>query len=726
MKKYSLIYSCIAVVALICFGLFFFFQKPSVSAGIPLDERSVVLSNKSWDLQFSTSMDKDSVNKENVYVTDNNGKKVPVTLDLSKDGKHLKIHPPKDGYSLDPEYFTLHLGSSVKSTWGLSIRRDKNIEFAVVPSLPTVKSKEHLKKYFLTALKEEKNRPSLLGKTEERSDSNGTPESANSATLSQEKSTAAEFSGTNNQVQGVDEGDRVKTDGKYIYHMTDGKLIITKAAPAENLEIASQTEFKQNFSPMHLFIHENTLLVIGNSWESYQDNLPRTKNMIMPIDGMTTGYIYDISNKQKPKLLREIGMEGHYVTSRMIDSQVYLISNHYPNHLMLEQNEDIDLRPRIMDSLANEEPTRLDIDKIKYMPQSQEKNFTMFGSLDLNKPNSEMHVESYLGSGEQIYMSEDHLYIAVSKYFYENNGEWSPPNTEIYKFNVNNLDVQFASMGEVPGTVLNQFSMDEHEGYFRVATTQGEMWNDDKPSANNLYILDKNMKQVGEVENLARGERIYSVRFMGDRAYIVTFKQVDPLFVIDTANPSNPKVLGELKIPGFSTYLHPYDENHIIGFGQDTRTVKDPNGKSEEPIVMRGGMKISLFDITDFNNPKEADMEIIGGQGTHSELLHNHKALMHHPEKDLFAFPVSIYQDGKKGPFDQEFAGQGALIYEISPENGIVQKAKLINDEEKAENWEDQIQRILYIDNQLYTISNNAVSAYDLNSFKSIESIKIQ
>src|SRR5690606_17035209 len=234
-------------------------------------------------------------------------------------------------------------------------------------------------------------------------------------------------------------------------------------------------------------------------------------------------------------------------------------------------------------------------------------------------------------------------------------------DTEIFKFKLDGTDVEFYRSAQLSGTILNQFSMDEYKGNFRVVMTEGNMWDEKTPSKNHLYILNEKMEQVGSVKGLAKGERIYSARFMGDKAYMVTFRETDPLFVIDVADPMKPKVLGELKIPGFSNYLHPLDENHLIGFGYETTAKKNPQGG--EPIILTEGMKISLFDVSDFANPKEKDTEIIGGRGSYSPIQHDHKSLFQHPQRNLFGVPAVLYEErGENNEFwDVDFLGAGAL-----------------------------------------------------------------
>ena len=284
---------------------------------------------------------------------------------------------------------------------------------------------------------------------------------------------------------------------------------------------------------------------------------------------------------------------------------------------------------------------------------------------------------------------------------------------------------------------MNQFSMDENNGYFRIATTKGDIWrNDENTSKNNLYVLDDELKIVGSIEDIAPGEKIYSVRFMGDRAYMVTFKTVDPLFVIDLKDAKNPKILGALKIPGYSDYLHPYDENHIIGFGKDAVEVvhKDNKGNEIGRNAYYLGMKIAIFDVTDVNNPKEMFTEKIGDRGTDSELLNNHKALLFSKEKNLMAFPITVMEVKNKdkgiGPNTMpeygSFVFQGAYVYNIDLTNGFELKSKIshISDEEYLKSGGDwygsnkNVERILYISDDLYTISKGMVKAHDMNSMK--------
>src|SRR5690606_13084850 len=285
----------------------------------------------------------------------------------------------------------------------------------------------------------------------------------------------------------------------------------------------------------------------------------------------------------------------------------------------------------------------------------------------------------------------DNLYVAAPHYqeirrrdgrdiYYE-----SQQSTLIYRFKLSQDEVEYQNRGSVPGNILNQFSMDESGDTFRIATTTDTYspttgsW-----TGNNLYVLNRDsMKVTGKIEDIAPGERIKSVRFIGNRGYMVTFKNVDPLFVIDLKDPANPTILGKLKIPGWSDYLHPYDENHLIGFGREV----DPKGETAEFLTSEFllGMKLSIFNVSDVANPVEMHKEIIGARGTTSELLYNHKALLFDKEKNLLAFPITITE--KKSNSSDIYNNiqtvfQGGIIYSVDLNNGFKLKGKVTHYED--------------------------------------------
>jgi inhibitor of cysteine peptidase len=553
-----------------------------------------------------------------------------------------------------------------------------------------------------------------------------------------------DYSTTNVQVQGVDEADVIKTDGEYIYQVNDGRIVIAKAYPADEMEIVNTLQFDEQTTQLHeIYIDEKHLVVIASSYlDALIHEKKDAKREILPRYHRThsvKAMIYDIQDKTQLSLLREVELEGNYISSRKIDSSLYLVANKYLDvHYILKSDQEHPA-PSYRDSSLSEESQAIDYQDIHYFPDSLEPNYLMIGGLDLNDLEKEMDVSTYLGTGENLYASKDHLYVTVTQQetekrvrpFFSSERSYTPKNSSIYKFKLSQGDVQFMTQGEVPGTILNQFSMDENNGFFRIATTTGEMWREDEhTSKNNLYILDQELKLTGKIEDIAPGERIYSVRFMGDRGYMVTFKTVDPLFVIDLEDPTAPSILGKLKIPGYSDYLHPYDENHLIGFGKDT--VEYAQGKGKPNTAYYQGMKMALFDVTDVSNPKEKFVEIIGDRGTDSELLYNHKALLFSKKKSLLAFPIRLMEIKEKKKKSEnitqygEFTFQGAYIYGIDLEQGFTLHKRIthISEEEylkAGQHWyksHNNVERILYIGDTLYTLSKGMIKAHELDSFE--------
>lgn len=293
--------------------------------------------------------------------------------------------------------------------------------------------------------------------------------------------------------------------------------------------------------------------------------------------------------------------------------------------------------------------------------------------------------------------------------------------TIIHKLSIFNGIVEPIAQAIVSGTVLNQFSMDEYNNYFRLATTKNSSWSkysSNKNSYSNVYVLDENMKTIGEIKNMAPDERIYSVRFLGDKAFVVTFKQIDPLFSIDLKNPYSPKILGELKISGFSNYLHPYGENLLIGFGKETELL-------ENERVSTKGLKISLFDISQ-EEPKELDSYTIGDSGSESIALYDHRAFLFSENKNILVVPA-ILRDNVKDDVWGETTFNGFLIFEII-DNKLNLKGKVDHLDGGKLNFDNFLdysaKRALYIDDNLYSFSNKLIKVNNLKDLSELKLIK--
>lgn len=604
------------------------------------------------------------------------------------------------------------------------------ISTAQKENIDKVNSIEEMNKIFLEMIKNQKKQSGRIVMEDSAANAEQSTEMTTDTSNHQMNSMSGkEHSETNIQVSGIDESDIVKTDGRYIYQLTDATLNIIQAVPSSQMNVEKTISFENNVSPSQLFIYDNQLIVIASKYEeAIHSNGKMSKRRMQEWYQATAVLIYDITNKSNPKLTRELEIEGNYLSSRLMDGNIFVASSHYPDIWILEDEKSADLRPRYKDSSVNNDIKPIPIEEINIIPEPNEGNFTNIAAIDLSQPAKEMTLTSFLGSGNQMYMSASNIYLASVNYpimplFAK---EKTNETTTIYKLNINGLEMELAGVQELEGRLLNQFSMDEYEGHFRVAMTKGDTRDNARPSSNDLYIFNEQFEKVGELTGLARGERIYSARFMGDKVYIVTFKETDPLFVIDASKPKSPRVLGELKIPGFSNYLHPYDENHLIGFGYDTQVTvsKEPGAP---PIITTEGVKLSLFDVSDLSNPKEKYTEIIGGRGTYSELNYDHKALLFDKSKDLFAFPISVYEETKNVQDSSTFAFQGAFIYGVDVNEGFQLKSKIThhNNGSGYENWEDSINRTLYIGDQLYAVSPAKVTAHNLNTFNKVGEVEL-
>lgn len=518
-----------------------------------------------------------------------------------------------------------------------------------------------------------------------------------------------EYSTTNTQVKGIDEADIVKTDGEYIYYISKNKLVIVKAGT--DLKIVSEIEYinveNEYINPQEMYIDGNKLIMIvtkGNASRFFG-----CYDMLYETGTTTKAITYDITKKEKPVVYKEFEIEGSYITSRMANHTMYLIANKYIPY----NNEEIkqeDLMQKYTDSTKGENQY-IDLAKVGYVKDYPDNSYLNIVAFD-TQTKREAEINTILGAGNNVYMNGNNIYVTKTDYSFRTNEE---SKTIIYKFEINRTKIKYIAEAKVPGSIINQYSMDEYNGNFRIATTKSSK------IINNLYILNSNLEQIGKIENIAEGENIYSVRFMGDKGYVVTFKQVDPLFVIDLKEPTQPKMLGELKIPGYSTYMHPYDETHIIGFGQDTQA----KGSNVEIT----GMKMAIFDVTDPTNPQELFSTKIGDIGTYSTILYNPKALLFSKEKNILAFPITI-NEATKTSSRSNLTFQGAIVYSIDLTNGFTEKGRIahmeITNGYKDYDYKQEVERIIYIDNDLYTLSPGTIKRTDMNKMTEQNKVTIE
>jgi inhibitor of cysteine peptidase len=530
---------------------------------------------------------------------------------------------------------------------------------------------------------------------------------------------AESYSTTNIQVTGVDEADIVKTDGNYVYvavnndfySASQNNVYIVKADP-QDADVIAKIAFGNETYVAGLFLSQDSsrLVVIGSQYQFYIMDEPRAEIAIYPFYSEVNTFlcVYDVSVKASPLLMRNVTLSGSYFNSRMIGDYVYAVVSQ-PAGII----DDAVLLPQVY---RDAETFEIGPERIYYADTMDNYfTFTTFVGLNILDDTQEpANLTVMMGGASTMYVSVDNIYVTYSTW---NDGQY----TSIYRVRVDGDELSFEAKGSVPGYVLNQYSMDEYNGHFRIATTWMK-----NTQLNNVYVLDMDLSLVGKLENLAEGETIYSVRFMGDKGYIVTFLQIDPFFVIDMSNPSEPKVSGELKIPGYSSYLHPFDENHVIGLGKENNTVK-----------------LSLFDVTDVNEPQEIAKYIVEGDWTDSHALYEPKAFLFDKEKELLAIPVSIIRYGVISPdgavdsrsVDYYLQGgfwQGAYVFEATT-SGFTLRGGITHVDDAASlpyyygfGYNQQVNRALYIGNTLYTVSNAKMQLNNLDTLSFIAEVNLR
>jgi len=520
------------------------------------------------------------------------------------------------------------------------------------------------------------------------------------------------YSGTNNQVAGVDEADIVKTDGTYIYSAswnasrTGSEVAIVRAYPPSSAALLSTIPV--DAWVQGLFLDGDRLAVISGGGFAY---VLMGGPMPWVYRAETRLLVYDVSDPASPALVRNVTVSGNYMGARLIGDVATLVVQDY---LYLIDNGTSVVLPTIWTDGVPRDLTAADVG---YFGDSAGSNAdTIVLSVDL-KGSSPPAFESFLTRGVyQMYVSPADLYIAGVEWDANPDRTVVAETSTIHKVAIGGGDVRYVCSVRVPGTILDQFSMDEASGYLRVATTLGQWSQAGRPSSAAVFVFDGLLDPVGSLTGLAAGERIYSARFLDGRAYLVTFRQVDPLFVLDVSDPRAPKVLGQLKVPGVSDYLHPLDATHLIGVGR-----ADPGGTGR-----LHGLKVSLFDVADVAHPTEVSNVTFGSgvdEWVWSEALTDHKAFLLVPDPPLVVIPAAVYTwDGTTASY-----WQGAVAISISPDKGFTLKGTITHTDSSdgADFWTHQVRRSLYIGDVLYTVSSGLVLGNRLDTLAEVARVPL-
>jgi len=569
------------------------------------------------------------------------------------------------------------------------------------------------------------------------------------------------YSQTNVQVAGVDEPDIIKNDNRYIYTISGSNLLIIDAYPAAGASVVSTTGIAD--TPRDIFVRGDRLVLFSTGTPDVTISLAEpgiVPPYYRPHSPVTHATIYDISDRARPRVVKDYSIDGDYFDARMVGSLVYLVTQEQVNPYYRDG-------PIVVPVLREGSRTVIQPDVWYFDHPESWYTFTTITVLDATS-GKEKDAQTYLlGTGNTLYVSGDAMYVGYPRHFpviyreppvpmindagssaaslpgipadfntlseserqsiieglrtaeedVVRRHEADQTTTVIHKIGIRNGAITYLARGEVPGTLHNQFSMDEYKGNLRVATTStvytpryGQY------TYNNVYVLSPEMAIVGGLTHIAEQESIYATRFIGDRLYMVTFRRIDPFFVIDLSSPHDPKILGKLKIPGYSDYLHPYDATHIIGIGKETAT-------SEWGGVSTSGVKLALFDVSDVANPALVSKVQIGDAGSGSAALADHDAVLFHRPKNLLVIPVRavtaepVVREDYYSSRPQVW--YGAYVFGLSPQTGFSLRGTVQHGAGDSGYYyygssASEVKRSLYIGDVLYTMSAKQIKANSL------------
>lgn len=479
----------------------------------------------------------------------------------------------------------------------------------------------------------------------------------------------AAYSETNVRQDGVDEADVVKTDGRYLYTLKDNGSAVSIVDTANGkLKEAASVRVEEDDRIREFYVSDGHLILISEFNQEREDG---TWTYASTDTRVTT---YDITDPEKPEKAGEVTQSGSYTSSRLTDGHLYLFTQYSVDVTSGITPKD----KKAYIPYVNQQ--MLEVDDIYLPPFSQAYMYEVVSSVDVAKPGEIQDTKAIFNDGGELYVSNDNIY------WYET--QWSDKTETVIKcISYKGGKLKAEASGKVDGYINDSFSIDEYDGYLRVVTTDDE--------TNGLYILDSNMKEVGSITGLAEGEQVYSARLLGDTGYFVTYEQTDPLFSVDLSDPKNPKIIGKLKIPGFSEYLHFYGENLLLGIGMDV----------DEDGFTTNGVKLSMFDISDSSDVKEIQKYTLENVYS-AAVMYDYKAVLIDPEKNVIGFAA----DGNNG--------ENYYVFSYNDTNGF---ECLMNETVNGNGY--QSARGVYVDNTLYVVKGNIIEAYDMADYQKIDDL---
>jgi len=575
------------------------------------------------------------------------------------------------------------------------------------------------------------------------------PEAGDAGTGDQgDESTA--YTTTNIQEEGVDESDLFKSDGQYFYIAKGRTLRLVKAVPPNQMEEVGQVEFDEPVDSLYLYNGQAIVIGQGRSWRgSWTEGVAVAVWPPYYEDNRVVVSAVDLTDPTSPTVVAQRELEGSLVSSRLVNGRLILILTivpavpDSPNILNMSMVSLDQILPKTRHGGSEEimvPPENW------YRPASPNGYYaTAVVTLDAAEVETVVGSLAVMANVGTIYASTEALYLTDTDYTLDNEYRQT---TTIHKLAFNEDGVaEYAASGSVPGRLLNQFCLSEHEGYLRVATQVDNfelLWaaervtaaapvdNAGGPSAqvlqqtgpyNAVYVLGQSeatLEIVGAIEGIAPGEDLHAARFLGDHAFLVTYRKIDPLFVLDLSDPTAPQLLGELVIPGFSDYLHPLDQTHLIGVGKATI--------AEEDFDWYQGVQVSLFDVSDWANPVAIQQITFGGRGSECDVLQTHKAFTFLAENNLLALPVELTTMNDI-PWEYGLPDfSGVIVLQVDPATGFTELGQLEAVGDQGESWywwSFGWQRAAIIGNVVYSVTSDGVRAAALDEFDAPHTLEL-
>ncbi len=561
------------------------------------------------------------------------------------------------------------------------------------------------------------------------------------AEASSPQSRSRDFSNTNVQVEGVDEPDMVKTDGERIVVLSEGSLVVVDITGPEPREMGRLRV--DHMAVRSLFLSDDTALLFGSSRATHpMPLLEGDAAELAPVPQSPTVQLIEVDISAKPEIRRTMSIDGSFLSGRMVGDSVRLVTASGPvgfewsypkgsglraerkaieeNREIIENSTEANWIPYYLvtdsDGDVTDEGVLFDCNRASHPENFSGLNMLSVVTIDLSEGLDVVDATGLLATGSTVYSSSDDLYVATQRW---RDWQWARESvdgrsetvvTDIHKFDISDPGAtNYSATGRVEGFLLNQFAMDEHEGLLRVAsTTSPNRWGAGLESESMVTILHEvngELVRVGRVEGLGKTEQIYSVRFMGDVGYVVTFRQTDPLYTIDLSDPTDPRTVGELKILGYSAYLHPLGDDLLMGVGQDA---------TEQGRIQ--GTQVSLFDVSDPANPQRVDTYTLS-EGSNSQVEYDHHAFLYWDPERLAMIPVQQWRWDER----TEKAFFGVVGLRVSESGEIIEVERVVHPGgagEKDLDWRAQIYRSVVIGDSVYTISAKGVMQSDIQGLQ--------